>query len=114
MAEYIERGALMGVVDEITWYHINDQCNLQSGASDEGCDLYKVGDIIKALEDAPAIDAVRVIRCENCMHSKEAADEKMRGLFVWCDVCKRYKIANGFCDDGKKRVKIRKLEVYKK
>lgn len=63
---------------------------------------------------APVVDAVRVIRCKDCMHSKEAADEKMRGLFVWCDVCKRYKIANGFCDDGKKPVKIRKLEVYKK
>ena len=61
--------ALIDVIENTDWYHINPQGKLVAGAnSQENIPLYKVSDIHRALANAPTVDAVEVIRCKDCKH----------------------------------------------
>ena len=60
--------ALIDVIENTDWYHINPQGKLVDGAnSQENIPLYKASDIHRALANATAVDAVEVVhgRWEN-------------------------------------------------
>lgn len=59
--DQISREALKDTIENTAWYHISEQGNLALGAHDETDGLYKAGDILIALEDAPAIEPPRWI-----------------------------------------------------
>ena len=122
MAEYIEREALIDAVESTDWYHISMQGKLVHGAISDGHALYKADDIFKVLADAPTIDAVPVVRCQNCihaepldrnceinpsvyMHCKIQRGEETKN--VWHKYKKYYKDyslvdRDGFCDEGER------------
>lgn len=69
MAKLINADELTATIENTDWYHISLQGNLVRGArSDIHTPLYKADDIYQAIENAPAVDAVPVIRCKDCKH----------------------------------------------
>ena len=65
---------------------------------EDGCDGCS---FVKEIENAPAVDAVEVVRCKDCRH----ADVKQgyEGLkCVWCNYMQAVKIGYGFCQNGDK------------
>lgn len=60
--------------------------------------------ILDLVDSIPTVDAVPVVRCEDCKHSRETADG--RGLF--CSVWGRgwhWVQPDGFCSYGERRAK---------
>ena len=47
-------------------------------------DGHKILELLTAFADADGVDAVEVVRCENCPHSKEWV-EQARQWTVWCE-----------------------------
>ena len=65
----IDANALTDVIEHIDWYHISLQGTLAKGANSKlHTPLYKADDIYKALEEAPPVDVVEVVRCKDCIH----------------------------------------------
>lgn len=54
----------------------------------------------KLMEDAPAVDAVPVIRCKDCDHGSHVDTPEGR---VWCEKMCRYMVFEGYCSYGKRR-----------
>lgn len=53
---------------------------------------------IEALEKAPTVDAVEVVRCRECKYS-----DKNTGNLVYCTEYQTGKVIDGFCNLGKRR-----------
>lgn len=64
----IDADALKDCFEGIYWYHINKRGDLVGGALLEDGALYMAKDIYKALDYAPTIDAVEVVRCRDCRY----------------------------------------------
>lgn len=58
------------------------------------------GDFRKAIENAPSVDAVEVVRCKDCKHWQESVD----GITKWCPLLmdKETK-ADDFCSYGERK-----------
>lgn len=82
MKEYIEREALIAEYDRV---HI--------GAP---------GGARKLMVDAPIADVVEVVRCGECIHSKE---RKIKDTVI-CTKYNAYKDINGFCEAGERKNEI--------
>ena len=67
MAEYIEREALIDAVESIDWYSVY-KGKLTAGAPNTENALYKANEIYSAIDNAPAVDVVTVVRCKDCKH----------------------------------------------
>ena len=67
MAEYIERDALRDAVESIDWYSVY-KGKLTAGAPSSANALYKANDIYSAIDNAPAVDVVTVVRCKDCKY----------------------------------------------
>lgn len=52
------------------------------------------------VECAPTIDAVEVVRCEDCKHSEEAF---LPNRELWCNAHEIYCTSDWFCADGERR-----------
>lgn len=52
----------------------------------------------KLMEDAPGVDAVEMVRCQNCTYHNTNACPKNR---VWCKRLSRYMDPDGYCSYGK-------------
>jgi hypothetical protein len=65
-----------------------------------GCGVRKKAIPTKTIEDAPTIDAVKVVRCGECDHARELQDTTYVACIAWC----RAFPCNGFCHMGKKKV----------
>lgn len=101
MDDLISRSALVDKIDNTDWYHISEQGELVHGASSaHHTPLFKSEDIFSALEEAPAVDAVEVVRCWECKHMK------MTGHFRWCTAWERIQTMGdeGFCCFGERKV----------
>ena len=63
----IDANALTDVIEHTDWYHISVSGKLADGANPEhNIPLFKADDIYEALENAPTVDAVEVVRCKDC------------------------------------------------
>lgn len=75
----------------------SDSCSTCSlgyrGRCSRGCDFE---DACCAIEDAPTIDAVPVVRCRDCKHSEGHTE-------LWCEVHEIRTDINYFCADGERR-----------
>ena len=75
----------------------SDSCSTCSwgyrGRCSRGCDFE---DACCAIEDAPAIDAVPVVRCRDCIHSEGNVE-------LWCEVHEIRTDINYFCANGERR-----------
>ena len=69
---------------------------------------------VKIINQFPAVDAVEVVRCRDCVHAVEIEKDYIRNLFIdgtkQCelgrgDPCFGYPIISndGFCDSGERR-----------
>jgi len=63
-------------------------------------------DSIYHINDAPTIDAVEVVRCEDCKHSSDMDETFSDGRAIY--ICnkqgrERYTIAEGYCECGERR-----------
>ena len=68
----IDANALSDTIEHIDWYHINKKGHLSHGANSQlHTPLYKADDIYKALDEAPTVDAVEVVRCKDCVYYQE-------------------------------------------
>lgn len=74
----------------------------------------KPGGARKLMEKAPAVDAVPVVRCKDCVHAVEIEKDYIRKMFIdgtkQCelgrgDQCFGYSIISndGFCDSGERK-----------
>lgn len=64
----IDANALIDTVEGLDWYHINKKGYLVHGAnSSDHTPIYKAESIYRAIENAPTVDAVPVVRCKDCM-----------------------------------------------
>lgn len=58
---------------------------------------------LERLRKAPTVDAVEVVRCENCACHDCDDEDKQHGR-VWCRKMGRYMSEDGFCSEGEKNV----------
>ena len=57
-----------------------------------------------AVEEAPTVDAVEVVRCKDCQHCHaENHDENLIPLPI-CKLRKEVVSADGYCSDGERRL----------
>lgn len=91
MSRYINADRLKEEIDE--WLD-------SVGTALVGKGLSYYAELIGCIEDCPTVDAVEVVRCRDCKHSR---DEKQPH---YCEVWRRHKIVggNGFCSYGERKV----------
>lgn len=66
MTDLISRSAALKDAESIDWYHINQNGRLVSGSTSDDVSYVKFDDVISMLKNAPAVDAVHVVRCRDC------------------------------------------------
>ena len=89
----IDANALRDTIEHIDWYHIDKKGHLAHGANSAvHTPFYKAESIYKAIENAPTVDAVEVVRCNDCKHMVTTPDG-LRLCSVWCAI-------NGMGDEG--------------
>lgn len=100
MKDLISRSALIEKIESTDWYHISESGNLAKGANSKlHTPLFKADDIFTALENAPAVDAVEVVRCKDCKHYHDFETH-----FDCNHICGMdYVQPNDFCSYGEKR-----------
>lgn len=54
-------------------------------------------DVLTRIRNAPAVDAVEVVRCKNCIESDPCDVSRNR---VWCRRMGRYMKEDGYCSEG--------------
>lgn len=97
MSDLISRSALakaMGVENAVKYG--NETAEQQHNSYDTLM-KYEIADYI---EDAPAVDAVPVVRCKECIHAiKFRSGQVSCGYHDWCRV---QVDPNGYCNHGEK------------
>lgn len=98
MGECIEREATIKRIKEV--YCVG--CNSYNGVRCRACGT---GDAIDMIEDAPTVDAVPVVRCEDCVHWDDdpdtyGADDGPKGkcMKLFETMC-----ADDFCSYGERK-----------
>lgn len=96
--DYISRQAAIGSIENVDWYHINQNGDLVSGAnSQEHEPLYKASEIYAAFEKVPSADVVEVVRCRDCARYDSHNNRcKYWNHGVGADL-------NGYCSKGERR-----------
>lgn len=107
----IDANALLESIEGTDWYTINYKGDATQGAPCEEVAWYKATDIYSAIENAPTVDAVPVVRCKDCkhsglyedgtvfckLHSERGEHEERHGSYsVWME-------PDDFCSYGEKR-----------
>ena len=62
----IDANAFLENIEGIDWYTIRVDGSATQGAPSEEVAWYKATDIYAAIENAPTVDAVEVVRCKDC------------------------------------------------
>lgn len=73
MSDLINRDALYDAISDI--------------ASSAHHDVMSVKDILRNIEAAPAVDAVPVVRCRDCMYSRMLNEHETRYIEKYCLAC---------------------------
>lgn len=88
MTDYIDRDAPLEKIKK--WYC--SKCK-----TDDHCHACWADDMRLEIEDMPAVDAVKVVRCKDCAYSKpNPRKENQR----WCDVHMKMMYDDEFCSRG--------------
>lgn len=67
----IDANELVDAIEDIDWYHVNKRGKLVDGANPaNNTPIYKAFDIYNAINNAPTVDAVEVVRCKDCMWAR--------------------------------------------
>ena len=69
------------------------------------CRACWVDDVVSLLEDSPTVDAVEVVRCNDC--KKWEYDENFSG---WCVEWRRRTLGDHFCSYGERKDNERKAD----
>jgi hypothetical protein len=109
MTDLISRSAALKAAESIDWYHINQNGRLVSGSTSDDVSYVKFDDAISMLKNAPAIDAVPVVRCKDCWkrggyHCPMFYEELWsydEDSSKWIEHDKT--VDNGFCHRGERR-----------
>ena len=64
--------ALTDVIERTDWYHLSEIGTMVLGAASGDNAWFREGDIFKAIEEAPTIDAVHVVWCKDCKYHNKA------------------------------------------
>ena len=76
--DLIRRSEVVEAIDNIDWYHQNDNGDMVSGASNEHQAWYKADDVYSALESVPSAQP-EIIRCKDCKHwTNNIGDSELR------------------------------------
>jgi hypothetical protein len=59
--------------------------------------MTSLDELLNRIANAPAVDAVSVIRCKNCVHSE---DKGSKFGDLWCRVWNDNTPADGYCHEG--------------
>lgn len=100
--DLISRSALLEKIESTAWYHISESGNLAEGANSKlHTPLFKADDIFSTVKNAPAVDAVEVVRCKDCTFCKPSAAP---GRF-FCDWHRDYfeTFPDDFCSHGERK-----------
>ena len=88
------------LASQISWYNHHE------------CGGISVSDVMRYLYNAPAVDAVEVVRCENCGHSKRWGNEGT--LLCYRDETTVHIVKpDGYCDGSQRRYAADAPEVLK-
>lgn len=83
--DLISRDAMIDVIDNMDWYHVNSKGELVHGAT-SATGLYRFEDIMSALENAPAVEAEPVVHAHWEQYTDE--DEDWGDLpYFKCSAC---------------------------
>ena len=61
------------------------------------------GEAERMMKEIPAVDAIKVVRCKNCIHSEKTPLQGTCAPFMHCMVFNRVQYGNFFCAHGVKR-----------
>lgn len=102
MARLIDADAFLESIEGTDWYSFDCLNGFLLGASSEEYAWYKATDMYHAIETAPTVDAVPVVRCHNCKKSDQNEKDIRLGR-VWCHKMCVYMKQDGFCSEGVKK-----------
>jgi hypothetical protein len=93
MAEYIEREALLEILNGLYDHHLMMRNYAADGATQ---------DCIEAVTEAPAADVVEVVRCKDCKHYKpQAISSQWEHKAKYCCRCVAIKVKpDDYCSYG--------------
>lgn len=92
---YISRQAAIEAIENVEWYHINQNGELVSGAnSQEHEPLYKAADVYAAIEEVPSAQP-EIIRCKECIEWDSDSE--------WCNRHGGTMQENDFCSRAERR-----------
>lgn len=91
-----------------------DRKKLINWFSAYGLSFVKMSDVIKAVKDAKAVDAVEVVRCKDCIYAVEIEDKYIHTRFndgkKQCELGRSFTVLgysivsnDGFCDSGERK-----------
>lgn len=72
--DLISREALTDVIESMDWYHVNSKGELVHGAT-SATGLYRFGDIMSALENAPAVEAEPVVHAHWVIEKRHSVSQ---------------------------------------
>ena len=92
--------ALTDVIEGTDWYHLTEIGTMAHGAVSGDNAWFREGDIFEALAEAPAIDAVPVVRCAECERRMKSADLTHSVYCLWHGMDMR---KSDFCSYGERK-----------
>ena len=98
----IEANVFRESIEGIEWYSMHVDGHVTQGASGEETAWYRAKDIYAAIENAPTVDAVEVVRCKDCKKYFHVIGRDERE--VWG--CMHFGVttkADDFCSYGERR-----------
>jgi hypothetical protein len=95
--------ALTDVIERTDWYHLSEIGTMVHGAVSGDNAWYREGDIFKAIEEAPTIDAVAVVRCKDCENWRKHTSELFGRDYGYCRVCMMDTKTDHFCSYGERK-----------
>ena len=63
---------------------LKDGIRVEYGYNDDGLLLVPLRDVMKSIENAPAVDAVEVVRCKDCKHRHSSEFCECRDEMAFC------------------------------
>lgn len=99
MPRYIDADALLKAMD--TWDKFgfsHSGAFVREPENDDYVPYVHYDDMVKCVEGMPTHDVVKVVRCQDCIHHKNAH----RTLYVWCECVDGLLQKDWFCADGEK------------
>ena len=100
----IDANELVDAIEDIDWYHVNAKGKLVDGANPaNNTPIYKAFDIYNAIKNAPAVNAVEVVRCKDCKHWMYEYDDVGLCVTDVPDIDGVQRRANDFCSYGERK-----------